>query len=128
MMDNVKAGMQLLGDASDILRGGLKFDARSFSQAKDLYQGASSFFKGLKSSGDDQEEGLDEQDDFGVDWSKEHKLVTMFSGCKDEQTSADASIKGTSQGAMSWAFIGTMRDNPNADYVSVSQPVSCVGF
>jgi hypothetical protein len=31
--------------------------------------------------------------------------VIQFSGCRDSQTSADASIAGESTGAMSWAFI-----------------------
>merc|ERR1712146_390040 len=31
--------------------------------------------------------------------------VIQFSGCKDEQTSADAHIEGEHTGAMSWAFI-----------------------
>jgi len=111
--------MQLVEEASDLLSGGLNFNARSFQQAKDLYAGATGFFKGLKQMGGDDEEGVQAQDDFGVDWSREHKVVTMFSGCKDTQTSADASIRGTAQGAMSWAFLGTMRDDPDADYVRV---------
>jgi len=35
--------------------------------------------------------------------------VIMFSGCRDEQTSADASIGGQATGAMSYAFIGTLQ-------------------
>lgn len=35
--------------------------------------------------------------------------VIMISGCKDEQTSADAYINGKSQGAMSWAFLGNLQ-------------------
>lgn len=119
MMDNVKAGMQLIEEGSALLSGGLNFDARSFQQAKDLYQGATGFFKGLKHMGGGGEEGVQAEDDFGVDWSRENKVVTMFSGCKDDQTSADASIRGLSQGAMSWAFLGTMSQDPNADYVQV---------
>jgi hypothetical protein len=30
--------------------------------------------------------------------------VIQFSGCRDEQTSADANIGGQSTGAMSWSF------------------------
>jgi hypothetical protein len=35
--------------------------------------------------------------------------VIMISGCRDEQTSADAFINGKSQGAMSWAFLGNLK-------------------
>jgi hypothetical protein len=38
--------------------------------------------------------------------------VVMFSGCSDEQTSADTSIQGSRTGAMSYAFIATLRANP----------------
>lgn len=39
--------------------------------------------------------------------------VLMFSGCSDEQTSADTSIQGVGRtGAMSYAFIATLRANP----------------
>ncbi|KAJ3285401.1 Ca(2+)-dependent cysteine protease [Borealophlyctis nickersoniae] len=38
-------------------------------------------------------------------------LVVQFSGCKDDQTSADASIGGQATGAMSWALIQTLEKN-----------------
>jgi len=38
--------------------------------------------------------------------------VFMISGCMDSQTSADAYINKTSQGAMSWAFNDTVNKNP----------------
>ena len=35
--------------------------------------------------------------------------VIMVSGCRDEQTSADAYINGKSQGAMTWAFLANLQ-------------------
>ena len=35
--------------------------------------------------------------------------VVMISGCRDEQTSADAFINGKSQGAMTWAFLANLQ-------------------
>ncbi|TPX58466.1 hypothetical protein SpCBS45565_g07979 [Spizellomyces sp. 'palustris'] len=35
-------------------------------------------------------------------------LVVQFSGCRDDQTSADASIGGEATGAMSWALLKTL--------------------
>lgn len=34
----------------------------------------------------------------------------MYSGCRDDQTSADASIQGSRVGAMSWAFLECMKE------------------
>ncbi|KAI9250198.1 caspase domain-containing protein [Phascolomyces articulosus] len=42
--------------------------------------------------------------------------VIMFSGCKDDQTSADAQEAGKATGAMSYAFTTTLRQNPNQTY------------
>lgn len=47
--------------------------------------------------------------------------VIMFSGCKDDQTSADANEAGTFTGAMSWAFLGAMSQlQPNQQYTYLS--------
>lgn len=45
--------------------------------------------------------------------------VIMWSGSKDSQTSADASIGGEATGAMSWAFITALKKNPNQSYVQL---------
>ncbi|KAI5952568.1 casA [Candida jiufengensis] len=44
-----------------------------------------------------------------------------FSGCKDDQTSADASEQGQATGAMSYAFLAVMNQNPNQSYLSLLQ-------
>ncbi|KAJ3162391.1 Ca(2+)-dependent cysteine protease [Geranomyces michiganensis] len=38
-------------------------------------------------------------------------MVVQFSGCRDDQTSADANISGQGQGAMSWALMKTLAAN-----------------
>lgn len=45
--------------------------------------------------------------------------VISLSGCKDDQTSADANEGGNATGAMSWAFISALTANPNQSYVSL---------
>jgi hypothetical protein len=45
--------------------------------------------------------------------------VIMFSGCKDNQTSADATINGTATGAMSYALIKVLSANPNLTFVDL---------
>ena len=39
--------------------------------------------------------------------------VFYISGCKDDQTSADAYINSKSQGAMTWAFLEAVKNNPS---------------
>ncbi|GEQ71147.1 hypothetical protein JCM33374_g4828 [Metschnikowia sp. JCM 33374] len=45
--------------------------------------------------------------------------VVSLSGCKDDQTSADATEAGKSTGAMSWAFISVLTENTNQSYLSL---------
>ncbi|KAL6866744.1 hypothetical protein J3F83DRAFT_740986 [Trichoderma novae-zelandiae] len=45
--------------------------------------------------------------------------VIMFSGSKDDQTSADATIGSQATGAMSWAFITALKKNPKQSYVEL---------
>ncbi|KAK9244291.1 hypothetical protein V1506DRAFT_323349 [Lipomyces tetrasporus] len=114
LVDNVKDGFHLLGEAKDLFRGGFSF---KLAEAKDLYAGAASFFRSFKHMEESQPEGLD---DYSA-YSQEHKLVTMFSDCRDDQTSADASINGTSEGAMSWAFLEIMKRIPYPTYLQALQ-------
>ncbi|POR37866.1 Metacaspase-1A [Tolypocladium paradoxum] len=45
--------------------------------------------------------------------------VVMWSGSKDDQTSADATIGSEATGAMSWAFITALKQNPKQSYVEL---------
>ncbi|KAL0142257.1 caspase domain-containing protein [Mucor lusitanicus] len=45
--------------------------------------------------------------------------VIMFSGCKDNQTSADAMENGASTGAMSYAFTTVLRQNQQLTYLQL---------
>ncbi|KAF2758227.1 hypothetical protein EJ05DRAFT_381412 [Pseudovirgaria hyperparasitica] len=45
--------------------------------------------------------------------------VIMWSGSKDDQTSADATIASQATGAMSYAFISALKKNPNQSYVQL---------
>lgn len=46
--------------------------------------------------------------------------VIQFSGCRDDQTSADAQIGGKPSGACSWAFIEAFNNKGmNVDYVTL---------
>ncbi|KAL6452960.1 MCA1 Metacaspase-1 [Candida maltosa Xu316] len=47
--------------------------------------------------------------------------VISMSGCKDDQTSADAKEGGVATGAMSYAFLTVMNQNPNQSYLSLLQ-------
>lgn len=116
LMDNLRQGAHLLAEANDLFDGGFGFDKMAVAQ--DLFAGATSFFRSFKHMGESQPPGLDEDDAYRV-YAQEHKMVTMFSGCRDDQTSADANINGTSEGAMSWAFLETMKRIANPSYLEV---------
>lgn len=116
LMDNVKQGLHLVQTAQTLLQGG--FSMNKVQDAKQLLAGATSFFQGLKHRAEPREEGLGEEH-FQEDWRSEQKRVFMYSGCKDDQTSADASISGEHVGAMSWAFLQNMKANPNQSYLQV---------
>lgn len=56
MMDNLRKGAQLVGEAQDLISGGFRFD--KLGEARELFAGATSFFHGLKHMGEQEEEGL----------------------------------------------------------------------
>ncbi|KAL2270738.1 hypothetical protein VTJ83DRAFT_109 [Remersonia thermophila] len=45
--------------------------------------------------------------------------VIMWSGSKDDQTSADATIASEATGAMSWAFISSLKKKPEQSYIEL---------
>nr|POF04585.1 metacaspase-1 [Quercus suber] len=120
MMDNVKMGVQLFGEASHLIQGGFTMD--KVGEAKELLAGATSFFRSLTHEQEQTDEyGLGEQD-FAEEYRGEAaKQVWMYSGCRDDQTSADASIAGSHVGAMSWAFLECMKMGTNQSYIQVLQ-------
>jgi hypothetical protein len=117
LLDNLRAGGRLVGEAQRLIDGGFSYN--KIGEAQQLLAGASSFFKGLRHMGEQEEEGLD-AGEFAGQYGSERKMVTMFSGCKDDQTSADANIQGEATGAMTWAFLETMKREPNPSYAQVS--------
>jgi len=115
MIDNIREGVHLMKEAGDLLGGGFSFN--KLAEAEDLYAGATNFFRSFKHRGE-QESGLGQDNDYAA-YAREHKMVTMFSGCRDDQTSADATIGGMAEGAMSWAFLETMKRVPNPTFINV---------
>lgn len=98
LIDNVKQGISLASAAYNLVQGG--FTAAKVNDAKALIGGAKSFFAALhhRPDGPVNEHGLGEET-FVEDWKSEGKDVWMFSGCADNQTSADTSIAGAPTGA-----------------------------
>ncbi|KAJ3748282.1 peptidase C14 [Lentinula raphanica] len=45
--------------------------------------------------------------------------IVLISGCKDTQTSADASEDGVPTGALSWALMATLKENPEPTYLEL---------
>jgi len=121
MMDNVQAGMRLMGAASHLIQGDFTID--KVGEARQLFAGAQSFFRGLTHRPAEVDQYGLSQEDFAQEYSGEQpKQVWMYSGCRDDQTSADASIAGSHVGAMSWAFLECMRQfGPRQSYIQVLQ-------
>jgi hypothetical protein len=100
LVDNVKLGISLAASAFNLLQGG--FSATKINDAKALIGGAQSFFASLHhqgGGGPTNEHGLGEET-FVEDWKNEGKDIWMFSGCADNQTSADTSIAGAATGEL----------------------------
>jgi len=55
---------------------------------------------------------------------KETQKIILLSGCKDNQTSADAYINGKYNGALSWAVYTVLNNNPNISYIDLHEKVS----
>ena len=56
MMDNLRKGAQLVGEAQDLMAGGFRFE--KLGEAREVFAGATRFFHGLKHMGEQEEEGL----------------------------------------------------------------------
>jgi hypothetical protein len=96
-----EAGMGLLGIVSSYARGDLGgMASTAFGLAKKLVKGDDGYQKSLRTKTSPAD-------------------VVMWSGSKDTQTSADASIAGEATGAMSWAFISALKKNPQQSYVQL---------
>lgn len=52
--------------------------------------------------------------------------VISWSGSKDDQTSADATIASQATGAMSYAFIAAIRQNPNQSYLQLLNSIRVI--
>lgn len=84
------------GDGLNILTGYM------MNNSSMMMTGAKSLFNKVRSNGNKDR----------IEQIKQSKMspadVLMFSGCKDDQTSADANEAGTFTGALSWAFLQVM--------------------
>ncbi|OAA56230.1 metacaspase [Niveomyces insectorum RCEF 264] len=131
LVDTLKRGAQLFQEAEGFARDLGGGDGGGFSvaalvakegEAQALFGDAKGVFTSLRQivvdgpdgGGGGEDDGLAEQD---VQWAGENKDVWMFSGCADNQTSADTNIGGVATGAMSWAFIAAMRQLQQPTYL-----------
>jgi hypothetical protein len=118
LVDGIKQGVRLATAARALIQGGFSMD--KVNDAKQLFASAQSLFAGLGHHHHGSSQEALEKEHFVEGW-EEGKDVWMFSGCRDDQTSADTNIAGTQTGAMSWAFVKTMSEYPEQSYVAVLQ-------
>jgi hypothetical protein len=96
MVNNVKEGMSLAKEASALLHGG--FSVEKVRDVQSLIgRGSSLLHKFTHPDAPSDENGLADEN-FVEDWRNEGKDVWMFSGCADDQTSADTSMQGLATG------------------------------
>lgn len=98
---SMNVGKGLLGAAMDYARGdviGMARDLFTTVKSATMNRSAAEYTRQTRSSGAD---------------------VIMLSGCKDSQTSADATEAGKATGAMSWAFITVLSQWPQLSYVQL---------
>ncbi|KJZ75860.1 Metacaspase-1A [Hirsutella minnesotensis 3608] len=96
-----EAGQGLLSALGSYARGDLGGVASSiFGLAKSAYKGDSAHKKTIETRTSPAD-------------------VIMWSGSRDDQTSADATIDAQATGAMSWAFITAIKQNPQQSYVEL---------
>ncbi|VEU23694.1 DEKNAAC104842 [Brettanomyces naardenensis] len=101
------------GDAMSIVMG---YATRN---PMEMFNGAKSIYRRFAASNSANSEAVKQQKMSPAD-------VIMFSGCKDSQTSADAQEQGQFTGALSWAFISVMQQNPVQSYLTLLQNIRAV--
>jgi hypothetical protein len=99
LVNEVRQGMNLAMAASEIFHGG--FSANKVRDVEDLIGNAKTFFHGLRHPQQAADENGLADENFSEDWKNEGKDVWMFSGCADDQTSADTSMQGQPTGMCS---------------------------
>ncbi|QPG73014.1 hypothetical protein FOA43_000318 [Brettanomyces nanus] len=101
------------GDAVNILMG---YASRN---PMEMFSGAKSIYKRFAANTGGNQEAIKQQKMSAAD-------VIMFSGCKDSQTSADAQEMGQFTGALSFAFIQVLSQNPMQSYLTLLQNIRAV--
>ncbi|KAK6420417.1 hypothetical protein LTR95_016944 [Oleoguttula sp. CCFEE 5521] len=121
MLSNVKMGIQLVSEASNLIQGG--YGMNSIREGEHLLAGATSFFRSLTHREEQDQYGLGQAEGFAEEYRDEGpRSVFMYSGCRDDQTSADAAIAGSHVGAMSWAFLESIKQfGTGQSYLQVLQ-------
>ena len=95
----------------EILKAGISIGKRLL--AKDTRGAARESFQALSLLKNKDKKPNDEAYQKSLIEKSSDAQILLFSGCKDNQTSADAQIEGSNTGAMSWAFLKVLKENNN---------------
>ncbi|KAL1900667.1 hypothetical protein Sste5346_002392 [Sporothrix stenoceras] len=121
-VQTLQEGAQLVVAAQQLAHAPVMLSLDTLTQAKSFMHGVTGFAKDLAvvaetaihgNPDDPNEDGLVRVD--ATVTVTTVKDVWMFSGCADDQTSADTNIAGVATGAMSWAFLAAMRQIPDGE-------------
>jgi hypothetical protein len=105
-INNIKKGIELATQAASILSGGVSFS--TFRDAAQLYAGATSFYQAMRHDAQSGPEGAGLAEGRYAQEAGYHRAF-LFSGCRDDQTSADANISGANVGVSLCDRIGKLK-------------------
>ncbi|KAI9361233.1 peptidase C14, caspase domain-containing protein [Zopfochytrium polystomum] len=105
-----------------LMQGGLMWLTGDKQGAMAMAMEGFKLFASGRHGRDDDDEGRDAGGEEGLAETSGKKketqgTVIQWSGCKDDQTSADTKIGNMPTGAMSWAFIKSINENPHGSYL-----------
>ncbi|KAJ3067139.1 hypothetical protein HDU98_009660 [Podochytrium sp. JEL0797] len=109
LQELMQAGKAVVLQAQRLLKGGFSAAMKHEAQAlKDEVMSLARVFAGATSVNNASEYKLESFNEN----SEAPKECYLISGCLDEQTSADAQLNGKASGALTFALLSALRDNP----------------
>lgn len=93
---------------ASLVAAGTRFllDGKNKQAKKNFTNEITGFAKGFMGKSDDSKNAARKK---AIEQNSTKADIIMFSGCKDDQTSADTSVNGEASGAMSYALIRTLK-------------------
>ncbi|KAJ3131247.1 hypothetical protein HK100_006593 [Physocladia obscura] len=112
-VDIVKEGVQIFSQVKELFQGGLS--AGKIQQAAGIFAEIRTLAAAFSGNQPESQAGF-KHEDFIEAKNEAPKEAYLISGCLDNQTSADAKLDGRASGALTYAFLSIVRENPQLSY------------